>query len=143
MVEFSLIAFVLLFSIFHVIDLGLTYLTTLQLESATAQVARAIRTGQSQVKTQDAAKRFVCDRMVFVGSCESNARVHVEAADSLSDVAAKTLPASPFSAPAEVRFESGGADQYMIVAVFLQSSLSIFRGSYRVRALAVVRNEPF
>lgn len=142
LVEFSLIAFVLVFSIFHVIDLGLTYLTTLQLESATAQVARAIRTRQAQVITQADAKQFVCNRMFLVSSCRTNAIVHVESAATLAAVAKKTVPSDPFSATAAVSFQSGGVDQYVVVAVFVRSSLSVFRGSYQLRALTVVRNEP-
>lgn len=140
--EFSLIAFVLLFSIFYVIEVGLTYLTTLQLESATAQVARAIRTGQ--VSDQKGARQFVCDRMSLVASCQDEPpvlRVYAEPASTLVAAAGKTIPTEPFSKP--VDFRHGDADQYVVVAVFLKSPLSVFRNNYQLRALTVVRNEPF
>ena len=107
LVEFSLIASMLFFSILYVVELGLTHLTTLQLESATRNVARVVRTGRldslkllsidrtktgtekanaggSQTPPEDDdlteadVKEFVCARLVFAVGCLGKIRVFIQ-----------------------------------------------------------------
>ena len=95
------------------------------------------------VKTQGAARQLVCERVFLVTGCLANAQVHVDPVASISAAANRDLPSNPFGSPTDVLFGTSTADQYVVVAVFLQSPLSVLGNSYQLRAVTIVRNEPF
>ncbi len=172
LVEFSVIAAVLLFSIFYVVELGLTHLTTLQLESATSNVARVVRTGRlnslkllsidrettgsvdsndsgSQTMPEDDAlteadvKAYVCARMVFAVDCLGKTRVFIQEFQGLGGISTVPDIGDPFKNDTELDASSIGGNDYVLVTVVLRSTLSILGDSYDLRASAVARNEPF
>lgn len=78
--EFALIATPFIFMLMSVFDLGLIYMAQVSLDSATAQTARTIRTGQLQKAGGATASTFasaVCSNMTWAGTnCSSKLSVN-------------------------------------------------------------------
>lgn len=172
LVEFSLIASMLFFSILYVVELGLTHLTTLQLESATSHVARVVRTGrlnslrllsidrtttgsqsasnggattppQDDDLTEADIKEFVCARLVFAVGCPGKIRVFIQEFQGLGGLSAVDKLDKPFSNTTKLDASKIGGNDYVLVTVVLRSTLSVLGDRYDLRAATIVRNEPF
>lgn len=172
LVEFSLIAAMLLFSILYVVELGLTHLTTLQLESATSNVARVVRTGRlnslkllsidrettgsenandsgTQAKPKDDplteadVKTYVCARMVFAVDCLGKTRVFIQEFQGLGGISDVDEIGDAFNNKTTLDASKIGGNDYVFVTVVLRSTLSVLGDSYDLQASAVARNEPF
>lgn len=160
LVEFSLIAAILLFSILFIIQLGLIHLTTLQLEGATSSMARVVRTGRiddlkelhAEDRSAEAENRltekdvreYVCGQLVFTIDCFGNSRVVIENASEISSIVNLVPIENPFgSEDQDQELQAPDADQYVVVTVFLRSPFSILGNNSVLRAATVMRNEPF
>jgi Flp pilus assembly protein TadG len=156
MVEFALIMipfFVILFGIFEV---GFVFWGTFELENATADAARQIRTGHIRSNGGEAAfKNLVCSRVVLLSRCNADLRLDVRSFNSFSDL--QNNPPAPLDNDGELKdsltFSPGGPRSIVLVSTFYRwplinalSSYSIANmagGDRLLQASAAFRNEPF
>jgi len=145
--------FVILFGIFEV---GFVFWGTYELENATEDAARQIRTGQ--IKGDGGAAAFktqVCSRVVILSRCNEDLRLDVRSFNSFADI--QNSPAEPLDNDGKLKdnfsFSPGGPRSIVLVSTFYRwplinaissFSLSNMAGGDRLlRASAAFRNEPF
>jgi len=153
--EFALVAVPLILLLLAVLQLGLIFLGNYQLEHATAQGARLIRTGQAQAQGFDAAafKNEVCKYLTAPLSC-SGLRLDVRRFTNFSS----TQLTSPLDAGGAMKtnfsYDPGDGGDVVVVRGFyefdipalfpVEISMSNMKGGSRVLiATAAFRNEPF
>ncbi len=156
LIEFAMIAlpfFILLFGIFEV---GFVFWGTYELENATEDAARLIRTGQAQSGDIDEAgfKAQICSHVSLLVNCAAKLRVDVQNYDSFSSL----TPPDPLDGDGSLKesgfsYAPGGAERAVLVTSFYEwpllnivSSLSLSNmasGNRLLRASAAFRNEPF
>ncbi len=147
LVEFSLVAFVLLFVIFATIEVALVYWATEQLEHANSDAARIVRTGtvQNQSIDREGLKTFICQRASILPNCVAALRLDVRSAESYGSI----LPPDPLDgngdikADGEFSYAPGGPENAALVTAFYQWPVAFFGGPYLLRASVPLRNEPF
>ena len=156
MVEFAMTGFMFLMAILWLVEVGLVYMTTLELEGATKDVARIVRTNRlSEVRnlevpaeTKDDDKlavqfrQRVCARVVFAVGCEKYLRVAVRSAKDFSGFATNALPPDLFAKDVTVPAQAGNRNDFVIVTAVFASPLSVFGTERTLRASALTRNEP-
>lgn len=156
MVEFAVILvpfFVILFGIFEV---GFVFWGSFELENATADAARQIRTGQIRASGGETAFRtMVCDRVVLLSRCNADLRLDVRSFNSFAEL--QNNPPAPLDDEGELKdsmtFSPGGPRSIVLVSTFYRwplinplSGYSIANMGGRARLLqasAAFRNEPF
>lgn len=156
MVEFSLIAGLFLFLIFAVLDVALMYWATFELENATNDAARLIRTGQVQKDPPMGAATFksqICAKTSILWDCSGKLQVNVEGFNTFADVA----PVDPFDADGELKqsfaYQPGSGEDIVLVTAFYEwQPFSLFpslalsnmsNGNLLLRAALTFQNEPF
>lgn len=156
MVEFALIASLFFFLIFAVLDIALIYWATFELENATNDVARLIRTGQAQDDTpigESAIKSEICGKTAILYGCSGKLRLNVESFDTFANVA----PVDPFDTNGELKgsftYQPGEGDEIILITTFYEwEPISLFpglalsnmaNGNLLLRAALTFRNEPF
>lgn len=147
LVEFSLIAFVLLFTIFATVETALVYWATEQLEHANNDAARQVRTGvvQNQSIDRDALKTFICQRASMLPNCVADLRLDVRSADTYASI----QPPDPLNGSGEIKedgefaYAPGGPESAALVTAFFSWPVAFFGGPYLLRASVPLRNEPF
>ena len=77
-VEFAIIALPLFLLFFGIIEVGLILWGGLDLENATMDAARLIRTGQAQTMTASALKTKICSEVVILSNCSSKLQVNIQ-----------------------------------------------------------------
>lgn len=156
LIEFAMVMvpfFVLLFGIFEV---GFVFWGTYELENATFDAARLIRTGQAQSGGIDEAgfKTQICSRVLLLANCNAKLRVDVQYYDSFASLD----PPSPLDDDGNLKkdgfsYSPGGAEKMVLVTSFYEwpllniiSGMSLSNmasGNRLLRAAAAFRNEPF
>ncbi len=147
LVEFSLIAFVLLFVIFGTIEVALVYWVTSSLEHANNDAARALRTGTVQSQSIDRAdlKTLICQRASILPNCVTALRLDVRSAADYASI----IPPEPLDENGDIKNDSeftyipGGPESAALVSAFYQWPVAFFGGPYLLRASVPLRNEPF
>lgn len=162
MVEFAMTGAMFLLSILWLLEVGLTYMTTLELEGATKDIARVVRThrtgtlpepapasvkkaGESPTVDEILAAKFktrMCGRLVFAVSCAEKLQIVVRSADGFAGLNTQAPLPDPYAADAVTSIKTGLPNQYVIVNAFLQSPLSVFGKTRTLTAAAVTQNEP-
>jgi len=146
LVEFSLLAFPFLLLIMASFEVGFIYWANQELENATSDAARMVRTGQVQAGNLNQAqlKTELCNRTALLVACQSRLRLDVRSAQTFAAI----TPPEPLDNGGELKsdgdfsYSPGGADDVVLVSAFYDWR-SLFSGVYIVRAAAPVRNEPF
>jgi Flp pilus assembly protein TadG len=146
LVEFSLLAFPFLLLLMATFEVGFLYWANQELENATGDAARMVRTGQVQAGNLNQAqlKTALCSRTALLVGCQSRVRLDVRSGPSFAAI----TPPEPLDGSGEMKadgdfsFAPGGADDVVLVSAFYDWR-SLFSGVYIVRAAAPVRNEPF
>jgi Flp pilus assembly protein TadG len=159
LVEFALVAlpfFILLFGIFEV---GFVFWGTYELENATEDAARLIRTGQVHAAGKDGDASYfktqICNRVSLLVDCTAKLRVEVQDYDSFTSL----NPPSPLDGDHNLKgddgfaYSPGGPERVVLVTSFYEwpllnilSSMSLSNmasGNRLLRASAAFRNEPF
>jgi len=156
MVEFALIAALLFFLTFAVLDVALIYWATFELENATNDAARLIRTGQVQSDppmSESALKTEICSKTSILFSCSGKLRLNVENFGTFGDV----TPVDPFDAGGALKgsfsYQPGAAEDIILITTFYEwQPISVFpgialsnmaNGNLLLRAALTFRNEPF
>jgi Flp pilus assembly protein TadG len=154
-VEFALLMapfFILVFGLFEV---GLVIWGGLELDNATTDAARLVRTGQAQSADFDEARlrQEVCSRVALLRDCASRLRLEVRTFPSFASM----TPAAPLDAEGKLRpgfaFQPGGPEAIVLMSAFyewpllgLVSNISLGNmagGNRLLWASTAFRNEPF
>jgi Flp pilus assembly protein TadG len=146
LVEFALIAFPLLLLILATFEVGFIYWANQELENATSDAARLVRTGQVQTGNMNQAqlKTQLCSRTALLVSCQSRVRLDVRSAPTFAAI----TPPDPLDGNGQLKadnafsFSPGGSNDVVLISAFYDWQ-SLFSGVYIVRAATPARNEPF
>lgn len=152
-VEFGLVALPFLALVFAIIETAVVFFASQALETAVADAARLIMTGQAQTQGFSAAafKQQVCSKIYGLFNCDSGIYVDVRTFSSFSTVA---LP-SPVDANGNLtnnyQYTPGGPTDIVVVRLIYQwpvyvsfLGLSDIAGNNRLMiATAAFRNEPY
>ena len=146
LIEFSLIALPLLLLILATFELGFIYWANHELENATNDAARLVRTGQVQAGNLNQAqlKTELCNRTALLVGCLSRVRLDVRSAPNFNAIS----PPQPVDGNGALKPEGafsyapGVGDDIVLVSAFYTWN-TLFSGTYLVRAAMPVRNEPF
>lgn len=153
-VEFALVAMPFLALLFAIIETALVFFASQLLESATADAARLIMTGQAQTEglTQQTFKDQVCARIVALFDCANGVQVDVETFSSFGGVSmTNPLDSSGKLDTSKFQYSPGGPGDIVVVRVVYQwpivvsmLGLSNMAGNSRLMvATAAFRNEPY
>jgi Flp pilus assembly protein TadG len=154
-VEFALVAAPFLALIFAILETALVFFSGQALETAAADSARLILTGQAQAQNFDAAKfkNAVCAKIFGLFDCQNGVYVDVKTFTSFSSV---TMP-SPVDAQGNFQnnftYQPGGPGDIVVVRLFYQwpvftsllgFNLANVNGNKRLLAATnAFRNEPY
>ena len=153
--EFALLAAPFMASLFAILQTALVFFAGQTLETAAANSARLIMTGQAQLNGWSAAqfKSQVCNQIYGIFDCANGVYVDVETYSSFA-AANLGLPISNGSFnSASLGYNPGGPGSIVMLRLYYQyptfvsllgSSLSDLTGGYNLfAATAVFRNEPY
>lgn len=146
LVEFTLVAFPLLLLLFATFEVGFIYWANRELENATSEVARLVRTGQAQALNlnQAALKAEVCSRTAVLMQCPSRLRLDVRSAPGFDGI----TPPQPLSGDGGLKpdndftYAPGAGNEVVLVSAFFDWRLPL-SGTTVIRAAVPARNEPF
>ncbi|HMK42068.1 MAG TPA: TadE/TadG family type IV pilus assembly protein [Methyloceanibacter sp.] len=155
--EFALVATPLILTLLAVLEVGLVYFATFNLESATAQGARLIRTGQAQTQGFNATqfKTEVCKHIIPPITCDG-LRLDVRHYTSFGNAGAN--PTTPLDGSGNLKanfsYDPGTGGDVVVVRAFFEWPLTALfprdidpgnmqNGDRLLAATAVFRNEPF
>lgn len=156
LVEFALVMVPFFFILFGIFEVGFVFWATYELENATSDAARLVRTGQAQSGnlTEDGFKAQICDRVSLLGNCTVKLRVDVQNYDSFSEL----TPPSALDAGGNLKddgytYAPGSAKRAVLVTSFYEWPLlnilsgvslsNMANGNRLLRASVAFRNEPF
>lgn len=155
-VEFGLVAAPFIFLLLAIFEVGLHFLTTLDVEYAVEESARLIRTGQiGNGYLPEDFRAQVCQKVVVLKGCEDRLKFEVTSYDNFETMTA-TLNSNDTS-PEDIdednmTFEPGQGGSVVLVRVFFiwedyslipGFKLSNLGGSKLIQASMAFRNEPF
>lgn len=153
--EFTIVLlpfFVLLFGIFEV---AFVFWASYELENATDDAARMIRTGQVQTGKFDetAFRQQLCSHVSVLVNCTSKLRVDVQSYDSFAALSPPSAFNSDGTLKSSLSFAPGAPNQVVLVTAFYEwplinviSGMSLSNmasGNRLLRASSAFRNEPF
>ena len=155
MVEFALLMLPFFILVFGIFEVGLVIWGGLELDNATSDAARLVRTGQAQSGNYDAnrLKQEVCSRVSLLFDCNTKLRLDVRTFASFGNMAAP----QPLNAQGNLHdnfsFKLGGAEEIVLMSTYYEwpllnivSSMSLGNmadGNRLLQASAAFQNEPF
>lgn len=155
MVEFALLMTPFFFLLFGLFEVGLVTWGGLELDNATADTARLVRTGQAQAGGFDETRlrQELCARVALLRDCTARLRLDVRSFPSFASM----TPAQPLGPDGHLRasfaFQPGGPEAIVLMSAFyewplmgLVSNLSLGNmagGNRLLQASTAFRNEPF
>jgi Flp pilus assembly protein TadG len=162
-VEFSLVALPFLALLFAIIETALLFWSTQVLETAVADAARKIYTGQFQAEhrtVQDpnlVAEKFreeLCSRVTALFDCKSIVEVDIRTFSGGFPSSGLPLPVNEGNFDAsDFRYESSGPSDIVVVRAAMQypvfvnlmnsAQANLNNGKRLIMASAAFRNEPF
>lgn len=160
LIEFALIMVPFFVILFGILEVGLIFWGSFELDNATQDTARMIRTGQvaSGNMSKSSFAEAVCGRVSLLGKdCTSKLRVDVRSYDNFSQMSPPDAldGAGELKEPAsdDFAYDPGGARDVVLVTTFYEWPLINFmtefslanmaNGNRLLRASAAFRNEPF
>jgi Flp pilus assembly protein TadG len=146
MVEFSLVGIPFLLLLLATFEIGFVYWANKELENATNDATRLVRTGQVQAGNMTAAelKAEACSRTAVLIDCVSRLRIDVRSAATFGEI----TPPEPLDgngglkSDGDFTFSPGEADEVVLVSAFFDWP-AIFQSARILRAAIPARNEPF
>ena len=147
LVEFTLIALPFMLLLFGTFEIAFIYWANQELENATTQGARLVKTGQVQAAplTQAQLKTEICSKTAVLVGCAARLRLDVRSAKDFSDI----TPPDPIDVDgklkddAEFSFAPGAGNDVVLVSAFYDWKPLLKSSDYILRASSVARNEPF
>jgi Flp pilus assembly protein TadG len=127
-VEFAIISLPFLGLLFSILELGMIFMASTTIESATVAAARQIRTGQLQSGPSNNAAGFksaICGGMSWISAsdCQANLSVDVRTATSFAALNVNPPIANNAIDQSQLSFNSGSPCQIVLVRVFYPWSL--------------------
>ena len=153
-VEFALVAPVFFALLFAIIETGVMFFASQQLETITQESARMILTGQAQTAayTQAQFKTYVCSQIPALFTC-ANVYVDVESYSSFSSVTINSQIDANKNFINNMQYSPGGPGDIVVVRLFYQWPLFVTGLGYNISnlsgnqrllaATAAFRNEPY
>lgn len=153
-IEFALVALPFFGMILAILEAGLLFVTQEVLNSATAEAARLVLTGQAQTQGMTSAqfRQFICDRGAPLISC-SNLYVDVQSFSAFGSVMGAMPLQSGQLDPSKLTYKLGGANDIVMVQAFYKwpvllsaigFNLANLDGQYRLLvSTSIFRDEPF
>lgn len=146
MVEFTLIALPSLILLFGTFEIGFIYWANHELENATSDAARLVRTGQAQARNLNQAqlKAEVCSRTAVLVQCPTRLRLDVRSAPGFEGI----TPPNPLDGSGGLKgdgdftYAPGAGNDVVLVSAFFDWKL-LMSGTTIIRAATPARNEPF
>ncbi len=154
MVEFSLLMVPFFILLFGIAEVGFVTWGTLELENATEDAARLVRTGQAQSRDMDRAAltQEVCSRVSLLFDCNSKLRLDLQSFSSFANMTAPAPLDGSGNLKQDFSFSMGDGADVVLMTTFYEWPLQLL-GSYSLsnmanghrllRASAAFRNEPF
>jgi Flp pilus assembly protein TadG len=155
LIEFAIISVPFFLLIFGIMEVGFIFWGTYELENATEDAARQIRTGQVQAANMDenGFKALVCANVALLAQCNSKLQLDVRSFDSFSAI--QSNQPEPLDGDGELQsnftWDPGGPRSIMLVSTFYQwpmitalTSVSLSNmadGDRLLRASSAFRNE--
>lgn len=159
-VEFAIIAAPFMALLGAILEMAIVFLAAQVLDTATAEAARLIRTGQAQQSSMTATqfKQQVCDRLYVLFDCnqvyvESTVYSNFGSIGSLNSYSAYKDADGNFDPTKVGAYHTGNGSQIVVVRVFYAYPV-VFKtlgldlantadGKLLMTGVAVFRNEPF
>jgi Flp pilus assembly protein TadG len=152
-VEFGLVALPFLALLFAIIETAIIFFASQTLETAVADSARLIMTGQAQTQGmgKDAFKDRVCQRIYGLFDCKNGVHVDVQTFSSFSSVDLSKPVKDGKLDTSGFKFQPGGPNDIVVVRLVYEwpiylslLGLSDLAGNKRLMmATAAFRNEPY
>jgi Flp pilus assembly protein TadG len=157
-VEFAIICLPFLALMFSILELGMIFMASTTIDSATVTAARLIRTGQLQAGANNNAagfKNLVCGGISWISASDCAANMSIDVRTFSSFAAIKVTP--PISGNAidqtQLKFDDGDSCDIVLVRVFypwrlitpvLEPGLPDLGGNQRLLTTAIAfRNENY
>lgn len=157
MVEFAIVAVPFFLLLFGILELGFILWGTYDLENATHDTARLIKTGQVQsgATSPDQFRDRICNHTTLLPNCTSRLQVDVRSYPSMS--AMQSDPPQPLDGDGNLQgsfnWNTGGPSSIVLVSAFypwplfnLTTSLAMSNmanGDRLLRTSVAFRNEPW
>ncbi len=127
-------------------EIGFVYWANKELENATNDAARLVRTGQAQAANMSQAelKAEACKHVAILVDCNTRMRLDVRSAASFSDISPPQAKDGngALKSDSDFTYAPGTADQVVLVTAFFDWP-ALFQGARVLRATVPLRNEPF
>jgi Flp pilus assembly protein TadG len=155
LVEFAFIMVPFFMLIFGIFEVGFVFWGIYDLENATEDAARQIRTGQVYAGgvDVDGFKSRLCNRVTVLGNCTTKIRIDVQSYDSFSQLSSPTPLDGDGNLQNNFTYSPGGPGQVVLVSAFYEWPLinamtgvslsNMANGNRLLRASVAFRNEPF
>lgn len=150
-VEFAMVAAPFLLLVFAIMETALVFFASQALETAVADSARLIMTGQAQSQgfNQDKFKEAVCARVFGLFDCQTGIRVDVKTYSNFSSINLNPPLDANGNLLNDQTYQPGGPRDIVVVRLFYQwpiyvSFLQNMAGNKRLLvATSAFRNEPY
>ncbi len=154
-VEFAIIAIPLFLLFFGIIELGLVFWATYELENATADAARLVKTGQAQGMDVSALKNQICSEVVILSNCTSKVQLSIQAFGGFGAMQAPnpldqngnlitTLNGDPSQIGPSQDVLMISYYEWPLVSPLMSAALgNLGDGNFLIQSAAVFRSEPF
>ena len=158
-IEFALISLPMLVMIFGILELGLVFLVTTTLDTATQSAARQIRTGEFQTSGASSKANFktlVCARMSWlIDKCPTGLWLDVRTFSDFNSLAALPPPNGATFDPNALCFSAGAPTDIVLVRAYFQwdlitpllipafENMGGGSGKRLISSTTAFRNEPF
>ncbi len=154
MVEFAIVAAPILFLLFGIIEAGLVFIATYELENAAGDAARLVRTGQAQIKGMDAAalKSSICGEVVLLSNCNASLQLSVQSFSTFVGVVPPTPVSKSGTLNTSFTYSPGGSGDIVLLTAYYEWPLiplvggalgNMGDGNRLLQAAVLFRNEPF
>jgi Flp pilus assembly protein TadG len=154
LIEFSFMMLPFLILLFGIAEVGLVTWGTLELENATEDASRLVRTGQAKQRNLDSAglKQEVCARVSLLFDCNNKLRIDLRSSESFGGMTAPSPLDGGGNLKQDFSYTNGAGQSAMLMTTFYEwplqmlgsLSLSNMANGHRLlRATAAFRNEPF
>jgi Flp pilus assembly protein TadG len=150
-IEFGIVAMPFLLLVFAIMETAIVFFAGQTLETAVADSARLIMTGQAQAKgfNQSAFKEAVCGKIYGLFDCQNGVHVDVKTYTTFGNIDSSPPLDAQGNLQANTTYQPGGAGDIVVVRLYYQwpifvSLLQNMSGNNRLLiATAAFRNEPF
>ena len=155
-IEFGLVLAPFLLLLFMIMETALVFFAGQTLETAAADSARLIKTGQAQTQglNTDTFKQAVCARIYGLFDCSQGMMVDVKAYSQFSSIDGATVPVDPATGDPKTRYEPGGPGEIVVVTLMYKWPISVtmtqaFLGNQNGKSARMLtstvafRNEPY